>query len=401
MIDPIERINTPISTQELERRWAAVRAAMEAQGIDVLLMQCNNDYMGGYSKYFTDIPATNGYPQTVVFPRDDRMTTIHQGPFGGIKEHPDDNSGVLRGVKQEMTTPSFASACFTYNYDPELAEKALEPYSGGTIGLVGTYQMSFALVDYLKSGKFSNSTFVDASDLVDQIKVIKSDEEIERIKGTAAQQDAAMKAAVEAIKPGMRDSDVAAVALEKGHNLGSENGIYLCNSAPLGTPAPIAPRHNQHRVVEKGDVFSLLVENNGAGGFFTELGRTIVLGKASQEMKDNFALVLESQQRNLAQLKPGAACKEIWDSHNEWLEERGKPTESRLYFHGQGYDLVERPLVRFDEPMKIQKDMNIVCHPGWVSEGAFNWVCDNYLVGDDGASDSIHKYPQEIIEVDV
>ena len=42
------RLQTPISTAELERRWAAVRAATEREKIDVLLMQNNNDYMGGY-----------------------------------------------------------------------------------------------------------------------------------------------------------------------------------------------------------------------------------------------------------------------------------------------------------------------------------------------------------------
>lgn len=401
MVDPNERVNTPISTQELERRWAAARAAMEANGIDVLLMQNNNDYMGGYTKYFTDIPATNGYPQTVVFPRDDRMSVVHQGPFGLVKEHPEDAKGPVRGVKTEYMTPSYASAPYTATYDAELAEKALAPYSGGTIGLVGTYGMSFALVDYLKTGKFSNTKFVDASDMIDQIKVIKSDEEIALIKGTAAQQVEAMNAAVAAIKPGMKDSDVAAVALEKGHNLGSENGIYLCNSAPLGVPAPINGRHNQNRVIQKGDVFSLLVENNGAGGFFTELGRTIVLGKANDALKDELAFTLEAQKHTLAMLKPGADCKDIWDSHNQFMRDNGRDEETRLYCHGQGYDLVERPLVRMDEPMKVQKNMNLVCHPGHIKDGVYSWICDNYIIGDDGPGESIHDHPQEIIEVDV
>jgi hypothetical protein len=79
-----ERLQTPISTAELERRWTAVRAAMEQEKIDVLLMQNNNDHMGGYVKYFTDLPATNGYPLTVVFPRDDLMTLVSTGPFGGV-----------------------------------------------------------------------------------------------------------------------------------------------------------------------------------------------------------------------------------------------------------------------------------------------------------------------------
>ena len=75
-----ERLNTPISTAELERRGRSVRAAMEKDKIDVLLMQNNNDHMGGYVRWFTDMPATNGYPNTVVFPRDDEMTVVCQGP---------------------------------------------------------------------------------------------------------------------------------------------------------------------------------------------------------------------------------------------------------------------------------------------------------------------------------
>ncbi len=121
-----ERLQTPISTAELERRWMAVRAAMARDKIDVLLMQNNNDHMGGYVKYFTDMPATNGYPNTVVFPRDDEMTVVAQGPFGGneITAH---SNGTWRGVKRILTTPSYASAHFTKDYDPELASKALEP----------------------------------------------------------------------------------------------------------------------------------------------------------------------------------------------------------------------------------------------------------------------------------
>src|SRR5271154_6196419 len=94
-----ERLQTPISTAELERRWAAVRAAMARDKIDALLMQNNNDYMGGYVKYFSDLPATNGYPLTVVFPRDDLMTMVSQGPFGGVSHPAESGDGTRRGVK--------------------------------------------------------------------------------------------------------------------------------------------------------------------------------------------------------------------------------------------------------------------------------------------------------------
>jgi Xaa-Pro aminopeptidase len=399
MAETSERVNTAISTAELERRWSAVRAAMAEHRIDVLLMQANNDFMGGYVKYFTDIPATNGYPATVVFPRDERMTVIGQGPFGAVRELPPEGDGVRRGTARFMGTPSYASAHFTAEYDAVLAEKALERYSGATVGLLGTAAISFALIDYLKRGKLARAKFIDASDMVDTVKSVKSEEELGLIRRTAAMQDAAMEAAFAAVKPGMRDIEAAAVAEQVGHSLGSEQGLFLCSSAPMGVSAMFGNRHLQNRVMQPGDQFTLLVENNGPGGFYTELGRTCVLGKASQEMKDEFAFVLEAQKFMLNLLKPGASCKDIFENYNAFMRKNGRPEEKRLHCHGQGYDMVERPLVRSDEPMLIRKNMNIVVHPTYVTSGTFSWVCDNFLIGENGVAEKLHKFPQKIVEL--
>ena len=67
------RLN-PISDAELDRRWKAARAMMTARGLDALVMQNNNDWLGGYVKWFTDFPAYNGYPRTVIFHAGDPMT---------------------------------------------------------------------------------------------------------------------------------------------------------------------------------------------------------------------------------------------------------------------------------------------------------------------------------------
>ena len=76
----------------------------------------------------------------MVFPREDEMTVVCQGPFGGVIDG--HRSDVWRGVKQVLMTPSYASAHYTKDYDPELACKALKPYASGTIGYVGTYQLA-------------------------------------------------------------------------------------------------------------------------------------------------------------------------------------------------------------------------------------------------------------------
>ncbi len=177
-----ERLNTPISTAELERRWALVRKGMEERGIDVLVMQNNNDFMGGYVKYLTDLPATNGYPVTLIFPKDDGMTMIGQGPFGHDKPVPLEGNGMLRGVKRQLGVPSYHTAHYTGDYDAELAVKALAPYKGAKVGLLATASIPHMLVEYLKKNAPTNEDFVNASDFVDDIRAIKSQEEIELMR---------------------------------------------------------------------------------------------------------------------------------------------------------------------------------------------------------------------------
>ena len=61
----------------------------------------------------------------------------------------------------------------------------------------------------------------------------------------------------------------------------------------------------------------MLIENNGPGGFYTEIARTIVLGKASNELIDGFESMQEAQAHTLRLLKPGAACADIAPRHDE------------------------------------------------------------------------------------
>jgi Xaa-Pro aminopeptidase len=393
-----ERVNHPISDRELERRWTAVRAAMATGRIDVLLAQANNDFMGGYVKYLTDVPATNGYPVTVVFPKEERMTVIGQGPHGLVRELPPHGDGVRRGVARFMSTPSFASAPYTAEYDAKLANKALAQYSSATIGLLGTAAMSYALVDALKRS-LPKAKFVDASDLVDRIKAVKSAEEVEFMRRVAAMQDTAMDAVMKGIRPGMRDLEVAAIAESVGHSHGSEQGLFLCASGPVGTAAVFGNRHLQNRVIREGDQFTLLIENNGPGGFYTEIGRTCVLGRASEEMHEEFAFVLKAQKFTTGLLKPGASCRDIWDAYNGFMREHGRPEEKRLHCHSQGYDMVERPLVRFDETMPVGSNMVVAAHPTYVTDRTYSWVCDNFLIGENGAVERLHKFPQKIFEL--
>ena len=386
-----------ISTAELERRWAAVRAAMDDRDIDILVMQNSNSFHGGYVKWFTDIPAMNGGYQAVLFPKNDRMIAVRHGP-PGVSEVKEDDP-INRGVARIHTQPTFAAVDFTKDYAAGAVLEELRPRADKTIGLVGTTSMAYPFLEGIKNGSLGNSKFVDATDMVDQIKAIKSEEEIEFIKRAAAMQDASMAEVFKQIKPGMKNFELTALAQYSGQLQGSEQGLFLAGSAPPGTPGPKMGKHMQAREIQEGDQFTLLIENNGPGGFYTELGRTCVLGKASQELKDEFEFTLEAQKFTLEMIKPGAEPKEILLTYNDFMRKNGRPEELRLYAHGQGYDLVERPIIRAEEKMALAPNMSIVVHPTYATDTAYSWVCDNYLVTGTGVSACIHETPQKIFEL--
>jgi Xaa-Pro aminopeptidase len=389
-----ERLNTPISTDELERRWRAVREAMADARLDVLVMQNSSESMGGYVRWFTDLPASD-YPVTVVFPREGSMTVVVHGPVGE-RELPPEGDGILRGVERVIGTASFPSAHYTRTYDVELALPAIRPYARGGIGLLGTYQMGHATGALLVE-RFPDAWIEDVSELVDAVKAVKSPEEQELIRAAAALQDEVMRTVLDAVQPGMRESDLSALARHAAQERGSEAGIVLCGAGPVGRPAPLAPRHLQNRVLREGDVLAVLVEVDGPGGLYTELGRTCTIGEVPARVAEELALLLEAQRFTVERLRPGARCSEIFAEYNEFLRERGRPEERRIHAHGQGYDLVERPLVRFDETMCVEAGMNFACHPAYVVDGFFAWICDNWLVGRDGPGERLHAFPQEIL----
>ena len=152
-------------------------------------------------------------------------------------------------MKRFLASPNFMGASFTTALDLDNIDKAMAEFSGATIGLVAQGSMGHALGEHLKHGKFGNARFVDATELVDQIMVIKSDEEIALIRATAHLQDRAMRAAFDAIRPGMRDIEVTAVAEtlhpQRRRRIRAADGRVVADR-PVGDD-PAAPSAEPHR----------------------------------------------------------------------------------------------------------------------------------------------------------
>lgn len=394
-----ERICTPLPLTELQRRWAAVRAQMPAAKIEALVIQGANNLagIGGYSRWFTGTSALTSYPQSVIFPLDGLMTLVTHGPFHDDTKL-DGTDQAFPGVGRRLCTPMFPAVDYTGVYDVEIVAREIKKSGIRTLGLVGDHSMYYGFGSKLPE-LLAGLTIVDATPIVDPIKAVKSPEEISLIRRAAAMQDEILAKVRAHIRPGMKDFEVMAYGEYIGQLLGSETGYFLGSSAPPGQPASIRRRPEQGREIRTGDIFYFQAENTGPGGYFTHVGRFFVLGKAPQELVDAYGMAVEAQEFTLTLLRPGASCRDIFEEYNAYIRARGFSEERRLHCHGQGYDVVERPLIRGDETMALSANMNIGLHPVIASARMFVTVCDNFLIGAGGSIERLHKTPRAIVEI--
>jgi Xaa-Pro aminopeptidase len=381
---------------ELERRWALVRAQLAAENLDAMVALSADDYQGGYVKWFTDVPAFL-YPKAVVFYRDAPMSVVDHGPIGGARTL-DGKSAEYPGVGELFTTAEFPAISFTRRYIADLVATALKQHLCRRVGLIGSEAMPQGFVTGLKEIA-DGVEFSDATEAIDRAKAVKSEAELVIIRATASMQDAVFAKLLAKIRPGMRQSEVTALARYEGNLMGSEQGVFMCRSAPAGQPVSAARGpHFDARVLGSGDYLQILIENNGVGGFYTELGRTIVLGKVPSALADGFATARAAQDHTGRMLAPGATGRSVYEAHAEYMSGKGLLPSRRVYAHGQGYDLVERPLIREDEPMALAPGMCFAVHPVASAGGYAAFICDNCVIGADGAADWIHRTPKRVFE---
>ncbi|NLY71599.1 MAG: aminopeptidase P family protein [Clostridiales bacterium] len=385
-----ERIRFPIPTRELERRWRLVKAEMQKQGIDLLIMQNSNMFLGGYVRYFTDIPAEHAYPVSVLFPAEGDMITI----TSSSPDNPLYPEWAVRGVELRLGIPYFRSLDFTKHYDAEAIAKIIKDRKYKTVGFVNLGLINAALYGYLTEN-LKEVKFIEATELVDRIKAVKSEDELVYVRKAVKMHDNICAALASIIRPGIYEYEIRNEIKYLLSNMGSEEQLIKIGSAPAGEPTPFLDTFFLNRRLSEGDSIQILIECSGPGGFYSEIQRASSLGEPHKDMIEAWETSKKVQQYAASLLKPGANFADLMKKVNAYLVDLGQPEEKRLLGHGQGYDLVERPGISADETMEVQPNMYFGIHSEIkIGKGAGAYT-DNYIITEDGTV-RMHKTPQEI-----
>lgn len=146
------------------------------------------------------------------------------------------------------------------------------------MGFVNLGHINAAYYLYLKEN-LPGVDFVDATDFVDEIKAVKSEDEIAFIRKAIAVQDAVCAAVPTFVRPGRYEYEVRGAINRLLEDLGSEEQLIMLGSSPPGIPTGHLPTFYQNRRIEPGDQVFIMIEVNGPGGYYGEIGRTWCLGE--------------------------------------------------------------------------------------------------------------------------
>ena len=310
--DMPERYRYHISNEELERRWSAVRAKMTEQDIDCLVINGYDNMLGGYLRWFTDIPLAD-YPLSVLFHREDEMTFIGHGGVGTRSIAAE----LARGVGEAPATPMMPTLCYTDRYVPDLMIESIKRRNYRKVGFVALATIPASMYKYLTE-ELGGVEFVDATELVDYIKAIKSPEEIERIRWSAAVHDKVYAAMPAIFRPDRYEYEITNDIRALGGELGAECIINVSIGTDPNTPVKgVVPW--QYRRTKMGDKMFCLIELNGPGGYYSEALRTLVLGEPPKEYVQAADTAAKCLDLIASMMKPGAKCPDLFRANNEYL----------------------------------------------------------------------------------
>jgi Xaa-Pro aminopeptidase len=219
-------------------------------------------------------------------------------------------------------------------------------------------------------------TVRDGQQTMLRAREIKSPDEILLLSQACAMVDGVYQDIYEALKPGMRESDVVALATHRLIEMGSEH-VEAINSI-AGERCSPHPHVYSDRLIRPGDqaYFDIIHVFNG---YRTCYYRTFAVGRATQSHRDAYTKAREWIDAAIALVKPGVSTDEIaraWPKATEF----GFPNEMEAFGlqfgHGVGVGLHEPPII---------SRLNSLDHPIELQEGMV-FALETYCPADDGHS---------------
>jgi Xaa-Pro dipeptidase len=385
----------PFERSEYLERAAKTKQRMEAAGIEVLVAAdpSNLCYLTGYDalSYYT--------PQVVILALDE------EEPYwlGRYQDIPCARYTVF------MDEDHIAAYPEKYIGDPDLHPMAyvadwLRDRGWGSRRLgVEMDNMCFTprALQEMERG-LPNAAFIDASLLVNWVRVVKSAQEVEYIRQASEIAASAMNAGLEKIAVGVRECDVAATIY--GAMVGGTD--QYGGAMPKGLTIATGPRTAAPHLFWTDEPFKLgdpvTFELGGCRNRYNAgLARTVFLGEPPKKLTDLVPVVVEGMHAAFQAAVPGALCQDVEAAWRAVINRHGYEKVSRIgYSIGIGYPgvgWVERTAsLKQGDTTVLEPNMTFHMILGmWMDDWGFE-LSETFRISESGGPEIFNHVPQEL-----
>jgi Xaa-Pro aminopeptidase len=221
--------------------------------------------------------------------------------------------------------------------------------------------MDIADIPLIRALEKKGLEIVDGQERMLEARIVKTKDEIELLKISAAMVDAAYEEVARNIRPGKRENDLVAVANHVLFTLGSE--LVECVNSVSGPRGQPHPHTFSDRIIRPGDMVFLDIMHSYMG-YRTCYYRTFVCGKATPEQLKAYEKAWKWLKDSIDAVKPGATTADVakvWPAPEEF----GLKTEEEAFLlqfgHGVGMSIWEKPVISrlfsLEKPYPIREGM--------------------------------------------
>jgi Xaa-Pro aminopeptidase len=229
-------------------------------------------------------------------------------------------------------------------------------------------RMTCDLLEALKARLPMRASLAPAPGWIEELRMVKTAEEIARIRRSVETNSRAFEEAVARVRPGMSEQRLAAELEYRMRRLGAEKPSFetiVASGARSALPhaQPTAARLRQ------GD---LVVVDMGAfqDGYASDMTRMLFLGRPGARVKRTYRAVLEAQLAAIDRVRAGVAAAQVDHAARRVLKGYGL---DRAFVHstghGLGLEIHEPPRIGMREKTVLREGMAITIEPGVYLEG--------------------------------
>jgi len=375
-------------TSEYQNRVAKLRQKMQKHNLEIILITSphNFRYFTGLDSYFWESPTR---PWFLLIP-------IEQEPVV-----------VVPSIGKTALAKTWISNIVTWSSpNPEdegitiLKETILsincnKCLIGCELGRESYLRMS--INDYQKlCSLLSNHKFVNSSQLIWQLRIIKSENEISKIKDICNIASQAFDNLPNLLQHQLTETKVCNIMKKSLLEIGADYTLYMSCTSGLGGYNQIICDPTDKKL-QNGDVL-IIDTGTTRDGYFCDFNRNYGFGTIAESAKIANEVLWETTEIGMQTAKPGMRCSDISNAMNTILQKSGLQNNSiGRMGHGIGLQVTEPPSIMQTDDTILQSGMIIAIEPCF--EYAPNLMLvheENILITNDGYERLTSRTPKNI-----